>query len=131
MSLFENKRANTTLSCVPILFGLALLCSGPVSADVMIPVQFDDAGCPVEGSVPDVDAERGKKVIWQAVDRDGAPTSVAFRIYFDPTRGSSVYARRGKASRPIEDDAPKVDYKYTVVADDCRDKPEDPNIRVY
>jgi hypothetical protein len=115
---------------VSAVFALLSFQAGPASAQTEIPIKFDASGCPVDDSVPDVGTRRGKTIIWQAVDEDSVQTTEAFKIYFDPLQGPTLRAPQGKVSRAIDADAPKVDYKYTIVGDRCEDDPEDPNIRV-
>ena len=112
---------------LPIFF---LFCANPASAQIEIPIRFDSEGCPVRGSVANVGARRGNTITWQAYDQQGASATVAFKIYFDPLQGPTLRAPQGSVSRAIDGLAPKVDYKYTIVGDDCEDEPLDPNIRV-
>ena len=113
-----------------VLPAVLMFTIGPASAQTEIPIRFDSAGCPVSGSVSDVGARRGNMITWQAYDQQGAPTEVAFKLYFDPLQGPTLRAPRGRVSRAIDDDAPRVDYKYTIVGDNCEEEPLDPNIRV-
>ena len=95
-----------------------------------IPVTFQADGCPVAGSVPDITTSRGRTLIWQAKDQAGQNTDVTFKIYFDPIQGATLRAQNGRVSRPIDGNAPLVDYKYTIVSERCEAQPEDPLIRV-
>jgi hypothetical protein len=94
-----------------------------------IGITFDAAGCPIP-PVADATATRGQTIVWQAYDQQGAKSREAFKLYFDPIQGATMRGNQGRVSRPIDDDAPKVDYKYTVVGERCEGSPLDPNIRV-
>jgi len=57
---------------------------------------------------------KGKKITWQAVDKNGNnDNSIRFQIFFDPVQGGSLKAT-GSISRPIDNNAPSAKYKYTV-----------------
>lgn len=124
-----NKALKVTLAGGFLPLSL-LFFANPASAQVEIPIKFDPSGCPVKGSVSDVGAKRGNTITWQSYNQQSERTAVAFKVYFDPLQGPTLRAPQGTVSRAIDDLAPKVDYKYTIVGDDCEDNPLDPNIRV-
>jgi hypothetical protein len=108
---------------------LAGLFSGSSVAQVNIAITFDAHGCP-DPNVANVTVARGKKITWQAYDTNGALSRQNFEIFFDPLNGATLKAPQGKVARPVDDKAPQVEYKYTVVGDGCEHKPHDPVIRV-
>jgi hypothetical protein len=125
--MVDTRKVKWAVSAVPAVL---LFCAGSASAQIEIPIRFDAAGCPIAGSVSSVGARRGNTITWQAYDQQGAKTTEAFRLYFDPLQGPTLRAPQGQVSRAIDDAAPRVDYKYTIVGESCEDRPLDPNIRV-
>jgi hypothetical protein len=111
-----------------LLLPLAIMSTAALG-EMEIGITFNDAGCPIP-PVAEAIATRGQTITWQAYDQQGAKSREAFKLYFDPIQGATMRGNRGKVSRPIDDDAPKVEYKYTVVGERCEESPLDPNIRV-
>jgi len=114
---------------LPLLAALcATLASGAAVSQVSVQVNFDAAGCP-QHPVTDVAAGKGQQVIWQAY-QDGAPARVPFKIYFDPLRGQPHNGPQGTVRANVDGGSPSVNYKYTIVGDNCTNAPLDPNFRV-
>lgn len=115
-----------------LIVAAAALSSTPLWAQssLQLRISFDASGCPLSVSEPRLQARRGRRIVWQAVNAAGEPTRERFEIFFDPLRGSQLRARAGRVGRPIDRTAPIAEYKYTVLGDRCSDRPLDPVIRV-
>ena len=108
---------------------------GPPPEEVPVDIPFDSAGCP---QTPDaIDTDKGKLIVWQSVDAvTGDKIGERYEIFFDPFVGRPQRSdRNGKLkSLPFERNVPptvgpgKVEYKYTIVGDRCKDKPLDPRL---
>jgi len=120
--LVNISRLTVTL-LFPVLLGTG------VSAHAATKIVFDANGCP-QPPVADISTSRGKKIEWQAYDQAGAPSRQSFEIFFDPIKGSPLKGNSGNLKRNIDQGAPKVEYKYTIVGKGCEHSPLDPNIRV-
>jgi hypothetical protein len=113
---------------------------------IQVTIIFDDKHCPIDVKVPEPSMacekgpddtpclRRGKDyIVWSAVLEDGSPMKEGFSIYFDPFKGKSMEAPKHQStikSNKVDEDAPEVSYKYTVVGTKCPEHPLDPNIRV-
>ena len=106
----------------------AMLASAASMSQVNVQVNFDATGCP-QPPVIDVVAGRGQQVVWQAYI-GGAAASVPFKIFFDPLRGQPHNGPQGTIRANVDSGSPSVNYKYTIVGDNCPQAPLDPNFRV-
>ena len=104
------------------------------TSDVYVQIQFEEK-CPksvdkgAEGGPP-FDVLTTNRIIWQAVDSDGSIPS--YEIFFDPFKGGPLKSDiRGERKSPKFDScSPQVEYKYTIVGDECRSEPLDPRFRL-
>jgi hypothetical protein len=73
---------------------------------------------------------RSDFIIW----RSNNPSDAQFEIFFDPLFGPRLKSGRdGWVVRPIDDNAPIGDYKYSIVRKGCppnKDNTFDPHIRI-
>ena len=109
--------------------------SGPDTQNIPVNIPFDSAGCP--GAPAAIEADKGKRVVWQSVDAvTGDKINERYEIFFDPFVGRPQRSdRNGRLkSLPFDNNVPptvglgKVEYKYTIVGDRCKDKPLDPRL---
>lgn len=103
--------------------------------DVPVNIVFDENGCPTTidpNTIPTVNKASNQRIAWQAVSEDGKPLGTNYSIYFDPFKGRPIHTNDGSERSPRFDaDIPVgVQYKYTIVADDCKNKPLDPRFFV-
>jgi hypothetical protein len=94
--------------------------------------------CPVR-VLPEASLEVSKeknKVVWRAVNEQYEEISVQYEIYFDPFTGRPLrsFNDGSLTSPPFDKKTPVttkgIEYKYTILGDDCPDKPLDPRITV-
>ena len=73
---------------------------------------------------------RNDFITWQG----NSPSNAKYEIFFDPIRGMPLKAGNdGSIKRPIDENAPLANYKYSIVRDGCppnADNTFDPHIRV-
>jgi len=95
-------------------------------ADVVIAVTFTNDGCPIE-AYPNNFAINGsdKFLCWVSADAAGNRARHEFHLYFDPLVGPShnsgphgLYRKKIDGTAPLTADG--VEYKYTVVGDNCQ-----------
>jgi hypothetical protein len=115
---------------------LGLTSSGASAADIPVKVMFDADSCPIGVDNDEVVVTRASrdKVVWTAHNADGSATmQVQYSIYFDPFRGRPLADSNSDGvvtSPPVDAAAPEAQYKYTVLAAACPQKPFDPRIRL-
>lgn len=75
----------------------------------------------------DICLGRGKYLQWQS-----SPENIDFDIFFGPVRDAKVKGNNGKAKSKIEEDAPFITYKYSILKRGCDPETDvlDPRIRV-
>lgn len=138
----RNRVAKRAAAGVVALAISALFHAGSVAAaEYSLVIEFDDDNCPE--AVDDAGkscgddamkdkacAKRNDKLVWTT-----RPAGKDFRLYFDPLKGGPKHeSKDGKYSRHIEDKRGDekipagVEYKYTVVGNECPHKPHDPRI---
>lgn len=139
--------AGALLAGTTIILGACVSNTCPNDSDTVTPtfvtdatvnITFDKDGCPLKAKPKDFFVTNSKKVIWQSVDEDGKDISAHYAIYFDPFRGKTLETEpgsKGQVKSPrFDPDAPKsgsgVVYEYTIVGEDCKDKPLDPRFRL-
>ena len=103
--------------------------------DVTVTITFDSNGCPTGVSDADFTVTKAKWIIWQP-----KPEDVDFSIYFDPFKGKRNDAKKGEVKRKFAKDAPPrddsanpdevIEYKYTIVGNDCKGDALDPRFRL-
>lgn len=102
----------------------------------LVSIEFDEDGCPLTVNPPDFYVRKQKKIIWQSVDENGASTSVQYKIFFAPFNNlalpSNLNGRvtTGVIADEVAKSMAKAEFKYTVVGDNCTDKPLDPRFRL-
>ncbi len=100
---------------------------------ITINVYFD-GNCPQTVNYLSLTLERGDRVQWQAVDMSGAASEDQFKVYFDPFSGATISTQPSGLTTPVQTVAStppaNVDYKYTIVGDDCTGDPLDPYLRI-
>lgn len=107
-----------------------------IMSNAKIFIEFDATGCPVIVNPPDFYISKSKRVLWQAVDQNGNITPAVYEIFFEPFKGMKLRAESTDngliTSRPIDWAAANagIEFKYTVVGDNCKDKPLDPRFRL-
>jgi hypothetical protein len=102
-----------------------LPCDNQPAGEV-IELRFTDDGCPVEAypnnfTVDDI----SKFLCWVSADAAGKRTPHSFNLYFDPLVGPSHNSGgNGLVRKKIKNSAPRtaqgVEYKYTVVGNNCQ-----------
>jgi hypothetical protein len=105
--------------------------------DVCVNIRFV-GDCPDSVDHNDFVINGSKFVVWQSVELSAAqePTSSDYTIYFDPFKGGKPLGSKGNKGRvksqKVESPLTEVgiEYKYTIVGDNCPDKPLDPRFRV-
>lgn len=104
--------------------------------DAYVSIEFDKDGCPVSVNPPDFYIRTEKEIFWQAVDKDGKAIRQKYNIFFAPIKSMRIKSTsQGRAeSGKIETDAALsatgVEYKYSIVGDECTDYPLDPRFRL-
>src|SRR5512139_727886 len=106
--------------------------------DVDVRIEFYDNGCPkgVDKGNDDVpfDVATTDRINWQSYDSKG--NKPEYEIFFDPFKAHPLKSSNGKRQSPKFDNcAPKVEYKYTIVAvgDTCTEQDKkalDPRFRL-
>jgi hypothetical protein len=138
---YPMRRASLLLAILLAVAGIVVSNQVRSQTDYDVAIVFDADACPVEVR-PNADvscpgnpdksaicADRGRQIVWQSVDAAYEPMSRGYEIFFDPFVGPSLDAGpTGQARATIRPGVPAVEYKYTVVGDDCPDKPLDPRI---
>jgi hypothetical protein len=88
-----------------------------------------DPGVECDATPEKICVQRGDFIKWVSLE----PPGTGFSIHFDPIQGMPLKAPTGQIKRPIDDDAPIADYKYSIVKNGCDpngDNTYDPHIRV-
>jgi hypothetical protein len=106
--------------------------------DIPVSIQFDASGCPKKVTPEIFDVDQGKRIVWQAVDKDGRNMDIRYEIYFDPFKGQPLKSdpKGRKKSPPFDRNAPAtpppkgIEYKYSIVGEECKDEPLDPRFRL-
>ena len=77
--------------------------------------------CPFDVENPCPDVFEGRNVTWQSQrnvgtedDPDWQDFDTRFRVWFHPLEGTPHPAPKGSVTKPVQEDAPKGVYKYTV-----------------
>ncbi|MEJ2603860.1 MAG: hypothetical protein P8172_11290 [Gammaproteobacteria bacterium] len=136
------RRASLLLAILLAVAGIVVSNQVRSQTDYDVAIVFDADACPVEVR-PNADvscprnpdksaicADRGRQIVWQSVNAADEPMSLGYEIFFDPFVGRPLDAgpTSGLVRATIRRDVPAVEYKYTVVGDNCPDKPLDPRI---
>jgi hypothetical protein len=106
------------------------------TVDVNVNIEFDAAGCPQSVDLDDFFVDKAKRVIWQSVDADGNIFDQSYEIYFDPFKGQPLRSdnKGRRKSPPFDTGAPAtaegIQYKYSIVGDNCKHAPYDPRFRL-
>ena len=126
----------------------SLFAAGCATVDMADPetadgrIEFNEVGCPTKvtpnsksactspGNSDKICSKPGKHISWQSVDSSDDAVRQRYRIYFDPFKsGATIRSNaQGFARARTDDKAPKVEYKYTVIGEDCPGAPLDPRI---
>jgi len=108
----------------------SLSCDAQPAGDV-IEVRFTNDGCPIEAYPNNFTVKDTSDFLcWVSADSAGNRKPYKFDLYFDPlvgpshnSGGSGLVRKKINTSAPLT--AQGVEYKYTVVGDDCQSRNPD------
>ena len=107
----------------------------PKTNEVCVNIRFLSNGCPDSVDNNNFVIDGNKFVVWQSVElsEEQDPTGESYTIYFDPFKGNPLKSNNGrKKSTPIDSPITEagIEYKYTIIGENCQDEPLDPRFTV-